>query len=80
FTQSKDGKIVYALQLLNPGQAVPAEISFSGLDVPSRSTIQLIGSNKKLKWKKEGDTVKVSVPKTTKAEHAIAIKISLRGK
>lgn len=77
FTQSKDGKTIYAIRLLKENETVPQTISFSGIDIPARSAIQLVGSSKKLKWKKEGDKTIVTVPKNTKSEHALAIKILL---
>lgn len=80
FTQSKDGKIVYALRLLNEKETVPPEISFSGLDVPAKSTMQLVGNGKKLKWKKEGETVRVFLPGNGKSSHAVVVKIILPSK
>ena len=80
FTQSKDGKTVYALRLLNENEPVPAEILISGLDVPAKSTVQLISTGKKLKWKKEGETVRVFLPVSGKSSHAVVVKIILPSK
>jgi alpha-L-fucosidase len=77
FTQSKDGKIIYALQLLKENDTTPAEISFSGIDVPAKSVIQLVGSHTKLTWKKEGETIHVFLPKNGNALHAVAVRIIL---
>ena len=77
FTQSKDGKIVYALQLLKEKETLPSAISFSGLDIPTGSTVQLVGNHQKLKWKKEGETTIVFLPPNGKLLHAVAVRFIL---
>ncbi len=77
FTQTKDGKIIYALRLLSEKEAVPAEISFTGPDIPARATIELVSTHKKLKWKKEGETTRVFLPVDGKSSHAVVVKIML---
>jgi alpha-L-fucosidase len=77
FTQSKDGKTVYVFQLMKENETLPATISFKGIAVNKNSTIQLVGNDQKLKWKKEGETVTVVLPKLLSAQHAFAVKIVL---
>jgi alpha-L-fucosidase len=77
FTQSKDGKTVYVFRLLKENEIPPATISFKGISVNNNSTIQLVGNNQKLKWKREGETVTVLLPEKLIAQHAIAIKITM---
>ena len=77
FTQSKDGKIVYALQLLKENETLPSAISFSGLDIPRGSTVQIVGTHQKLKWKKEGETTTVFLPRNGKLLHAVAVRFIL---
>jgi alpha-L-fucosidase len=80
FTQSKDGKTIYAIYLLKENESVPATISFDGMDIPAKSSAQLVGSNQKLKLKKAGTSTVISLPKNSTAKHALTIKIALPGK
>ncbi|MEJ0102706.1 MAG: hypothetical protein WDO19_09190 [Bacteroidota bacterium] len=73
-------KTIYAIQLLKENENPPAEISFAGIDVPAKSVIQLVGSNKKLKWKKDGETTHVFLPGNGKSQHAVAVKIIVPAK
>ena len=77
FTRSKDGKIVYALKLLKENETSPAIISFKGIAVAPKSTFLLLAGNKKLQWKKEGETITVFLPQNLPAKHAAVIKIIL---
>ena len=61
FTQSKDGQKHYAIYLLNEGQTLPANISWSQ-NLPKKS-IRLLSNGKKLKYKMNGNNVTVSLPK-----------------
>jgi len=63
--------------LLKENENSPSEISFKGINVSSNAIIQLIGSNQKLNWKKEGETIHVFLPKKISSQHAIVLKIIL---
>ncbi|ASZ09523.1 alpha-L-fucosidase [Chitinophaga pendula] len=78
FTRKKDGS-VYAIYLLDEGEQLPAQISFNGLLPAQNARLSLLGNNTRLKWKKEGNKVMVTLPPSTpriKPQHAIAIHIS----
>ncbi len=75
FTQSKDGKIIYVLRLLKEKEKVPPFITFHGINVHSGSSIQLVGNNRDLRWKREGETIRVFFPSHISAKHAVCIKI-----
>ena len=64
FTGSKDGRTRYALLALPEGQSLPMELRWQGNTPRRGSTIRLLGSGRKLKWKLQTDgTVVVTLPK-----------------
>ncbi len=72
FTQSKDGLKHYAIYLLNERQTLPATISWSQ-NLPKKS-IRLLSNGKKLKYKMNGNSVTVSLPKQL-PQQSIALEI-----
>ena len=61
FTQSKDGSKRYAIYRLDEGETLPAQISWSQ-NLPKKK-IRLVSNQKAVKYKVEGDVVKVTLPK-----------------
>lgn len=77
FTQKKDGT-VYAIYLLDEGEAVPSEIRFSGFVPAKGAAMQLVGEKKKLGWKKVQEEIVVQVPAAYAKQgfkHAVAVRI-----
>ena len=68
---------MYALKLLKENETTPAVISFKGIAIAPKSTILLLAGNKKLKWKKEGETISVFLPEKLSPKHAVVLKIIL---
>ena len=58
FTQSRDGKTLYAVHLGRPGR----EIEIRGLSVLPDSKVFLLASDEPLRWKSEGDLLKIEMP------------------
>jgi alpha-L-fucosidase len=73
FTQSKDGKTLYALAL-----GVPAgEVTIRSLGRTARSvaSVRLLGSDEKLVWKQDADALVIQKPAVWPCRHAIVFKI-----
>ena len=62
FTQSKDGKTQYALVCLPEGQSVPKTVEWKGNLPKKGAKMKLLSSGTTVKWKLEGDKVKVTLP------------------
>jgi alpha-L-fucosidase len=61
FTKGKDGKL-YAIVLLEENAAVPAELSWK-YNLPAKgSSVTLLLNGRKVRWKKEGDAVRITLP------------------
>ncbi len=79
-TQQDDGT-TYFFYLAKAGETqVPAEIAIKSHQPGKGATVTMLGSNKKLKWKNEGEGFKIIVPnslqKNPPGEHAWTIKVS----
>lgn len=62
FTQSKDGKIHYVLVRIPEGSSIPKEVEWKG-EIPKKgATMKLISDGTSVKWKMDGNKVKVSIP------------------
>ena len=61
FTRAKDGSRHYAIYRLDEGNSLPATITWSQ-NLPKKS-IRLVSNGKKLKYKLNGNSVTVSLPK-----------------
>jgi alpha-L-fucosidase len=80
FTQSKDGKSLYAIALGMPTGPVRIQSLGSNaklLDKPIAS-ITLLGSDAKLDWKQEADALVIQSVAKWPCEHAVAFKVQLR--
>ena len=64
FTGSKDKKTTYAIYALADDGKLPATVSWTG-NVPQKS-VRLLSNGQKLKFKKQGDKVTVTLPKGMK--------------
>ena len=82
FTQSKDGKMLYAIVLGAPTNGVSLKaLGQSANWLPqSVKKIQLLGSREKISWKQQSDALMISQPKKLPNNFAIVFKISLREK
>ena len=61
FTKAKDGSRCYAIYRLEDGESLPREISWT-VNLPKKS-VRLVSTGKRLKYKLEGDAVRVVLPK-----------------
>lgn len=62
FTQSKDGKTVYAIVCLEEGQPVPTTVKWKGNDPRKGAKMRFLQTGKTVKWKKNREEIEVSVP------------------
>jgi alpha-L-fucosidase len=62
FTQSKDGKTIFALVRIPENTKLPNSVTWKGNLPLKGSKIKLIGNNAVVKWKREGDKVVVYLP------------------
>ncbi|ACU05041.1 alpha-L-fucosidase [Pedobacter heparinus] len=63
FTQSKDGKIKYAIVCVKEGESLPATLKWKGNIPAGGSKIRLISTGKNVNWKQEGEEVVIVLPK-----------------
>ena len=62
FTRNKSGNVQYALVCLPENEAVPKEVVWKSNLPRKGSTIKWLQTGKKVKWKIEGDSVRVYLP------------------
>lgn len=62
FTQSKDGKIIYAIVCLEEGKPLPKTIVWKGNDPKKGSKMKFLQTGKNVKWKKTDNGIEVTVP------------------
>jgi len=75
FTQSKDGKTIYAIVLAMPtGETV---IKSLGAGAGKVTAVSLLGSPAKLKWKQAAAALTIQPVKEWPCQHAVAFKITL---
>jgi alpha-L-fucosidase len=70
FTQSKDGKTIYAIACLQEGKPIPATITWKGNEPIKGSKMKFIQTGKTVNWKKTTKGIEVSVPKGLPADEA----------
>jgi Alpha-L-fucosidase len=70
FTQSKNGKTVYAIVCLEEGQAIPDKIVWKGNEPKKGSKIKLLQTGKNVSWKKIPEGIEVVVPKGLPVDQA----------
>jgi len=63
FTQSKDGKNIYAFYLSDKEDVtLPSQIKINSLIINKKSKIQVLGSGEKLKWNQDGENLIINIP------------------
>ncbi|SFE70605.1 alpha-L-fucosidase [Sunxiuqinia elliptica] len=68
FTKGKKGEH-YALARIAEGEALPETVSWTG-NLPAKGTkMTLVATGQRVRWKKDGDQVVVSVPKAFRKKH-----------
>lgn len=75
FTANKDGETLYAIYTIKDGECLPETIEWEG-NVPNGS-VKLLTTNKKLKYKVNGQKVTVTLPKNLKNE-SIVLKFKIK--
>lgn len=68
FTQSKDGKRIYATVCLEEGKPVPQTVTWKGCEPKAGQRIIFLETGKAVKWKKTADGIEVSVPRNLPAD------------
>jgi len=81
FTQSKDGKNMYAFYLSDKEDVVlPSQIKINNLSINKKSKIQVLGFTEKLKWAQEGENLIINIPTKMQnknvAKYALVLKIN----
>ena len=75
FTKGKDGRI-YAIVLLNEGDAVPEKVTWTVNFPKQGSEMRLLSGNRKVSWRRNGDAVSVNVPATVRRSSQPALVFS----
>ncbi|MCK5174706.1 MAG: alpha-L-fucosidase, partial [Planctomycetes bacterium] len=78
FTQSKDGKTVYAITLKWPenGRIVVKSLKADSAYYPGRITsVSMLGTKEKISWKRTGRGLEIQMPKNKPCEYASSFKI-----
>jgi len=74
FTQSKDGKTRYAVYCPIEGEKLPSTISWIGNTPKKGTSVTLIGTGKKMKWKELSGKISIELPAAvSKNEDSIAL-------
>lgn len=63
FTQSKDGKTIYAINCLKADQPMPKTITFKGNEPAKGSKVIFLQTGKSVNWKKTNNGIEISLPK-----------------
>jgi len=64
FTQNKTGNLKYALVCLPEDEATPKEMVWKEAEPKKGTSIKWLQTGEKVKWKKEGDAVRIYLPQT----------------
>ena len=82
FTQSKNGKTLFAIVLGAPTNGVNIQSLGKSAKLLDQSIkkIQLLGGKEKIKWQQTGDALAISQPEKLPNTFANVFKITLRGK
>lgn len=79
FTQSKDGKTLFAIYCLNPDEKTPSTISWKG-NLPKKETdVTFISTGEKLRWKMEGGTITLVLPEKITNQPALVFGFTPQG-
>ena len=78
FTQSKDGKKMYAMYALKEDDPeVPAVIEWTG-NIPAGKKVTLLSTGKRVKCEVDGDRVKVYLPKHVDRTESLAFSFGIK--
>ncbi len=79
YTQSKDGKSIYAFYLSDKDVVtLPGQVVLKNVAATKGSKISLLGVSSKLKWKAEGNNTVITVPSVAgkiNSQHVAVFKI-----
>lgn len=70
FTQSKDGKKVYAIVCLEEGKSIPAKVIWKGNEPKKGSRMMCLQNGKPVKWRKTANGIEVTVPRNLPPDQA----------
>jgi alpha-L-fucosidase len=68
FTQSKDGKKIYAIACLKEGEKMPAKIVWKGNEPARGGKLVCLQTGKAVRWKKTAEGIEVSLPANLPAD------------
>ncbi len=82
FTQSKDGKNIYAFYLSEKDDVLlQQQIVIDNFSINKKATISLLGYKEKIKWKQDGNKLIINVPAKLQnkviGQHAVVFKITI---
>ena len=77
FTRGKDGAL-YAIYLLDEGEAVPGTIALKDMAPAPGATIRLLGCDAELKWQHDGAGARITLPEAACRQAANGYAVSLR--
>ncbi|WP_423148571.1 alpha-L-fucosidase [Rubrolithibacter danxiaensis] len=77
FTQSKNGNTKYALICIPEGQSTPPVVEWTGNSPEKGAEIKFLQTGKPVKWKKEGEKVKIWLPKSVRNTYTPALAFSI---
>ncbi|MBK9934818.1 MAG: alpha-L-fucosidase [Cytophagaceae bacterium] len=81
FTASKDGKLIYAIQLLGKETQLTETVQWEGKEPTKNSKMYILGQEKPLKWEVKDGKITVKLPikivETLKSQAAVVFKYSV---
>jgi len=76
FTQSKDGKKIYAIVCLEEGKPLPGKLTWKGNEPVSGNKMICLQTGKAVSWKKTVDGIEVTLPRFSNQEDLPALAFS----
>ncbi|MDL2299964.1 alpha-L-fucosidase [Bacteroides sp. OttesenSCG-928-E20] len=73
FTQSKDGKTIFAIVCLNEGEPLPTKVVWKGNEPRKGSSVKYVPTGKNVKWKKTADGIEVTLPGNISANQSAVV-------
>lgn len=81
YTQSKDGRTIYAIQMAWPGAGIPLELTSFADGGPGGElkigNVRLLGSEGKIDWTSEGTGLRIKSPAAPPSELAVIYRIEI---
>ncbi|KAA6308569.1 hypothetical protein EZS27_039788, partial [termite gut metagenome] len=78
FTQSKDGKKLYAVACLKEGEPMPETLVWKGNEPQKGSRMVYLPTGKSVKWERTPEGIRVTVPKGLPAQAALSFEFTPR--